>query len=647
MNANIHVVAQTLNIASPTNSSQTILSITFPEQYISINSGANVLNFQISTNTGAITSNINSIPSVHVNSVSYNVSSNSYSLSLIRDSDGFVYSFNTIAYLIDQIQQAIANGNTVVLNTLLSELAAARLQNQATFGATIDSVNISANAQTYLDWFNAEFAKPKTSFVAKFFDPAISTDHKLAWTTIVTNADDQFRQRLAWIWSQIFVTASNDDQGFTPWVYYYEMLLDNVFNNFQTFLYNLSTNYKMGTYLNMFKSAAAGSAANPTGEADENYAREIQQLFSIGLVKLNQDGSMQLDANNNPIPTYDQTEIKQMAKVFTGWGSNANAHTFGIDSWNYDNDYTAPMLPYDTLGYHDTTQKTILDGNVLPAGQNANTDLNQTLTIICNHQNVGPFMGKQLIQKMVTSNPSPAYISNVSATWANDGQGVRGNLKAVYISILTDPEALLTVNNTTYGKMREPYIRNIHLWRAFKANNLITSSNTYTYQLYVYNPDERFGFGQAPGYSPSVFNFYTSFYTKAGPIASSNLVAPEFQITNEYTTAATFGYFGQAGTFWINSKGQSSALFGQYTSSLYGNNFPILRTSQWETLAANSNTTNIVDTMNVIFMHGTMSSNMRNALINYIATQNVANTWTLATDVATLIINSPEYTIQR
>ena len=307
---------------------------------------------------------------------------------------------------------------------------------------------------------------------------------------------------------------------------YVDVLLDNAFGNFRTLLQAISTNVAMGYYLTF----AGNRKANPaTGSVpDENYARELMQLFTIGLIKLNMDGSVQTSAGV-PVETYTQDDITGLARVFTGWNI-ANADNTTPDRMRL------PMT--NTASLHETGVKTFL-GTTIPAGTAGPASLGLALDAIFAHQNVPPFVSKQLIQHLVTSNPSPAYVSRISAVFANNGAGVRGDLKAVVRAILLDAEARADANagNASYGKLREPILRLTSWARAFNANSpsgawAIGDTSSTSNRL-----------GQSPGRSPSVFNFFRPGYTPPNSaIATAGLVAPEFQITNEPSVIAYVNY---------------------------------------------------------------------------------------------------------
>lgn len=528
---------------------------------------------------------------------------------------------------------------TSTVSATLTQQTAARLLNQATFGATYDTIS-AAQGQTYDQWFAAQAA-----VAPSLTSPLVAANPDGGWTQYwwrnAVLGPDQLRQRMAFALSEILVVGGSPDQatGQAPnLAAYYDILVSDSLGNYRKLLEDVTLSPEMGLYLNMFRNDKPDASVGR--HADENYAREIMQLFSIGLVKLNQDGTVQKDASGNPIPTYSQSDVEGLARTLTGWASAPTEHT-GEQAWLYDQDYVHPMVAYES--HHDTGAKTIVGGVSIAAGGTAAGDLKAALDAIFNHPNVGPFICKQLIQRLVTSNPSPAYVGRVAAVFANNGQGVRGDLLAVAKAILTDPEATQT-GTTTYGKLREPIIRQAHLWRAFNATGSNGSVNEY---LVVNQASELFS--QSPLASPSVFNFFVPDYVRAGPLANAGLVAPEFQITNENTSILTANQIGRdsyqfldsTGTIYFSPQGYSEV------SSLSSDSV-LLRTNQWEPLA--DDPAALIDRLSLVMMAGQMPSAMRTTLINYVS--GIPNTDPgyrayRAIEAASLIINSPQYSVQR
>jgi len=375
---------------------------------------------------------------------------------------------------------------------------------------------------------------------------------------------DLLRQRIAFALSEIFVISrrvefiSDDTRGVAN---YYDLLLTHAFGNFRDLLLDVTLHPAMGAYLSHLGNRKADLSKNRY--PDENYAREVMQLFSIGLFELNQDGTQKLDENGEPIPTYTNANITEFAKIFTGLTIEPHPQFLADlaeegEEFVYNEEYYLdplgilykPMIAFEQE--HDSGPKTLLNGTVVPAGQGTMADIEAAIDNLFNHPNVGPFIGLRLIQRLVKSNPSPAYVSRVAGTFNDNGQGVRGDMQAVIQAILLDEEARDTsyLNDPTHGMLREPLVRYISLCRTFNATN---SSGEYTYvpdhfsqEMLQYVVD-----------SPSVFNFFLPNYQPIGPIAEADLVAPEFQITTSYTAVSAANLFDGAifeAAMWIHKK---------------------------------------------------------------------------------------------
>ncbi|NBV32553.1 MAG: DUF1800 family protein [Proteobacteria bacterium] len=374
---------------------------------------------------------------------------------------------------------------------------------------------------------------------------AVASTHKTtAWWNQVMNRSetaDSLRQRVGFALSEIFVIS---DQ-FAPlaarpvaMANYYDMLLKGAFGNYRDLLYSVGTHPCMGTYLSHLQNAKGRPATSTSAGtfADENFAREIMQLFSIGLWQLNADGTRALDAAGQPIPTYDNKTVGAMARVMTGFSfSGPKATGF----YSAPENYMEPMRMWDA--YHDLDAKVIISGPAsngitLPArvaskpdvGTAGLADYNAAIDALVQHPNTAPFFCKQLIQKLVTSNPSPQYVKRVADKFADNGSKVRGDLKAVVKAVLLDPEARdpKMMANSSFGKMKEPYLRSVNLAHALGA---VSSSQNFPLSNLA---DIHF---QQPMSAPSVFNFFKPGYVPEGPIGNAGLVAPEFQILNDVT----------------------------------------------------------------------------------------------------------------
>ena len=455
----------------------------------------------------------------------------------------------------------------------------ARFLNYASLGADYETITAVAN-QGISDWLDAQFALPPQvsftdttwmiwehfypqyiniygyDFIVNHGDAVIPYWYywKMAWWNNILKSDDHLRQRVAQAMSQIFVISekSNLQLSGPGMANYYDMLYVHAFGNFRDLLYDISLHPMMGFYLSHINNPKSDPANNI--HPDENYAREIMQLFSIGLFELNQDGTRKLDSAGKPIPTYDNNDIKEFAKIFTGltpsgywwpwedysslsteWGSEYNTSPATTINWE-------PMIPFDN--WHEAGSKTLLNGQIVPAGQNTLEDINDAIDNLFNHPNVGPFIGKLLIQRLVKSNPTPAYVSRVAAKFNNNGQGLRGDMKAVIRAILTDAEALdcSWMNDEHSGKVKEPLLRYTQALRAFNATNQSGRLWNWGYLF-----DEAVSQGILA--SPSVFNFYLPEYQPNGPIADADLFAPEFQI---HTSATSINYINLVYDWFIN-----------------------------------------------------------------------------------------------
>jgi len=436
----------------------------------------------------------------------------------------------------------------------------------------------------------------------------------------VNNAQDQLRHRVAFALSEIFVGSADCDQ-LEPYAQYYDKLATGAFGNFRDLLTTVTYSVPIGKYLTYIQN----QKANPiTGTSpDENYARELQQLFTVGLVQLNPDGSLILDSNGQPIPTYNNTTITETAKVLTGLSfTNISGNFFDDPQYSepggsnhgsifsLSNDEFSPMKMYEA--YHDETSKNIISlqqvplaqakPTLIPASQNGDNDIKILLDTLFNHPNTGPFICKQLIQKLVTSNPSPGYIYRVSQVFNNNGKGIRGDLAAVITTILTDYEARSqdVINNAGYGKLKEPLIRATSLYRALKTAAPNGAFMGWNYTLYnsPYYPPTTYtqsNLEQMILHSPSVFNFFSPTYSPLGAISEAGLVAPEMQITDSSSTISVPNSL----TDIINLTVPQDP----YTP----NPSPYLVNDFSSYLPLSSNTTNLINEMNLLFCSGNMS----------------------------------------
>jgi uncharacterized protein (DUF1800 family) len=357
-----------------------------------------------------------------------------------------------------------------------------------------------------------------------------------------TQLPDPLRQRVAFALSQILVVSDRTEalavepRGLAN---YYDMLLSHSFGNYRDILHDVSLHPCMGLYLSHLGNRKPDQAGNIF--PDENYAREIMQLFSIGLWMLNPDGSRKLDETGSPIPSYDNRQITEFARVFTGLAFGGANENFGL----YPQDFTTPMKGWDAE--HDLAPKTLLLGATTPAraaspgntGTATMADVNAAIDNLFNHPNTAPFISIRLIQRLVTSNPSPAYIGRVAAVFEDNGSGIRGDMAAVVKAILMDPEArgYGFASRPDFGKVREPFLRCVNFAHAFNA-----SAPAGFYALGSFTLDHN----QEPLKSPSVFNFYLPTYAPPGPLTEYGLAGPEFQILNATSMHTGPNYFWNA-----------------------------------------------------------------------------------------------------
>ena len=452
----------------------------------------------------------------------------------------------------------------------VAQADAARFLQQASFGPTLAEIDRVAS-MGYDAWISEQFRRPASSHLeihraihaemtphlggeardvnCEFSYPCQLTRHD-TWWQIAVRGDDQLRQRVAFALSQFFVISEiSDNVGYSQQAIsdYYDTLAVHGLGNFRTLLEEVTLHPLMGRYLGMLQNEKADPRTNT--EPDENFAREVMQLFSIGLVELNIDGTPRLDANGRTIPTYDNARITHLARALTGWNfSNATRW------WNWEDDVKLPglvsnMTPWTTAQgeiYHDKGEKVLLRGATIPAGGTARGNLQAALDNLFNHPNVGPFLARHLIQRLVTSNPSPAYVRRVAERFNNNGAGVRGDMQAVVRAVLMDPEARDTalVRQYGYGKVKEPMLRFAQVLRAFQAEgqSVSTPAGPATRSL-LRNRGVGVDMAQSLMASPSVFNFYRPNFMPTGDLRQRGLVAPELQILNEAVAVSTLNHF--------------------------------------------------------------------------------------------------------
>jgi uncharacterized protein (DUF1800 family) len=447
-----------------------------------------------------------------------------------------------------------------------------RLMRQATLGVNFNDLKEFVK-MTPEKWIDEQFKVPSPNMLEKMLE--ISKESRayaesfgfvyldtvmirsdpfyMAWWNHNLQNKDYLRQRMAYVMSQIFVISSQSDvigehaYGMSS---FQDMLVRQVTGNFKNLLLEVTLHPSMGMYLSHFNNSKTIPERNI--HPDENYAREIMQLFTIGIHQLNIDGTLKRDSLGNPIPTYTQKDIKELAKVFTGLSagragqySSPNVPAkFGFD--RFQTDFSVPMAMYED--WHEFGSKSFL-GLFIPSGQKGMKDVEMAVEHIFRHPNVGPFLGKQLIQKLVTSNPSPAYIKKVAETFNDNGNGVRGDMAAVFKAILLHPEARSceSLQAPTQGKLQEPLVRFLERVRNYKV---IPDANN---KMFIDGGSVRWNYDQNYMAAPSVFNFYQPNYSPNGALRNNNLLGPEFQMHNSTSSLR-----------WANSAMGTEWLLGYY-----------------------------------------------------------------------------------
>ena len=490
--------------------------------------------------------------------------------------------------------------------TLTADQLATRFLAQATFGPSPDSLaELRALSYNYSAWIDQEAAKPVTSAVtlllaAKAADATITSfgisENRRARSQLMLAGTDQLRQRVTYALSQIMVISDADSnvsgagEGSSS---YYDMLERDALGNFRTLLMDVTRHPVMGRYLSHYKNRKPNTTTGT--RPDENYAREVMQLFTIGLYQLNPDGTFQTDATGKPLEVYTNDNITEFARVFTGFTddstNNTGTGTGAADFPSAVANYTVQMRMWEKQ--HDVGSKTLLAYTgatkpTLPANQAGLVDVQDAINNLVEHPNTAPFISRLLIQRLVTSNPTSAYVGRVAAVFVNNGAGVRGDLLAVVKAILLDDEArnpsYITVSS--HGKLQEPFLRLTQVLRAFKYT---VGTGTLPYD-FSYNFTES-TMGQFPLGAPTVFNFYMPDYAPSGVIDTAGLVAPEFQILNSVFSVtfpnALYNLIQSgAGTFTLNLTDQAAIA----TDSL------------------------LIDNLDLYLTHGTMSVETRAAI---------------------------------
>lgn len=550
--------------------------------------------------------------------------------------------------------------NSAPVNTINGEgldgrkADASRFLFQAAFGGKRQDLIDLAATLDFESWIDEQMELPPTNMVnlsrqsyqaeRQMIIDHFGNDQELkyvdihfqyAWWQAMMKKPDILRQRMAFALSEIFVISQDSDirnhgDGLAS---YYNVLLENAFGNYRDLLEEISLHPSMGIYLSHFKNEKTDLEEGVY--PDENYAREIMQLFSIGLFELHVNGTLKTDSNGDPIPTYDAEDVRNLAKVFTGLGAGAMTQE-GISENRTLNfftsanllEYTVPMIMYDD--FHEDGEKVILGDKIIPAEQTGDEDIQMALDYLFNHPNVGPFISRLLIQQLIKSNPNPAYIQDVAMVFNDNGEGIRGDLGAVLKAILLHEEArdCLWSEEPSNGKLKSPVGRHIQFARYYAERENIPYfwNKGFTFEEQTF---------QLPLSSPSVFNFYLPDYQPNGDISDQGLYAPEYEIHNSVTS---IGFANLADT-WIRQDRIFSLLTVDY----------IVPIEREELIASAEDPEVLVNLLDVSLCHGRLSSGTRDILIQGLEQLNFGTDY-LANRVdyaLYLILISPDFVIQK
>lgn len=542
-----------------------------------------------------------------------------------------------------------------------TENEASRFLTQATYGAT-DAEIASVMAKGYAGWIDDQIA---TAPSAKQMPYLVMRNKQggdgmeslgEAFLRQAAMGPDQLRLRMTFALSHIFVISGVDGQvGYrsAPMAGYWDTLHASALGNFRTLLETVSMHPEMGLYLSSWLSDKGNAQTGQ--QPDENFAREIMQLMTIGIYKLNPDGSRQLDGSGNPIAAYSHDDVAGLAKVFTGYyfySPNPNEQTWGnycfgcLPIFDFD---ILPMSAYPN--HHSTLEKTFL-GTTIPASTTPDPagDLKIALDTLFNHPNTGPFIARRLIKQFVTSNPSPAYIKRVAAVFADNGSGTRGDLAAVIKAILLDREArdAAFIQDPTFGKLREPMLRLTGWMRAFEAISQTQVKNGPDGAGYLtHRLDSNDRFSQQPLFAPSVFDFWRADFSPPNSLLSAQgLEAPEFQIVDELSLT---GYMNTIGGVVRDGVGPTP-LNAKYAD---------IHTEYPKETALATDEVKLVARVNKMLMAGQMSDALRQNLVTAVKQVDIADGSSVTADqinealklrvhvAVYLTMISPEYLAQR
>lgn len=519
------------------------------------------------------------------------------------------------------------------------EADAVRMLRQSTFGPNdqlVQHVKAIGNAA----WLDDQFALPATQYPAYPWVPTTRPNSCVDDHTLPVRADsycardnyslfqlqnrffadavsapDQLRQRVAFAYSQIFVTSGVDNNHNYAMRHYQQIFRDKAFANYEDLITAVTLSPMMGDYLDMVNNVKANPATG--AEPNENFARELLQLFSVGVYKLNQDGTLQYNAIGRPVPTYDQEEIEGFAHVFTGWTypTIAGNTPHNINPRNYLGQMEA------VAANHDTASKELVNNATNAAGLSMQQDLAAALHNVLMHPNVGPFLGKQLIQKLVTSDPTPGYVSRVAAAFNDNGIGVRGDMRAVVRAVLMDPEARgANKIDPGWGKLAEPVLWMMQATRALGGTSDGVFFRNASSQL-----------GQFIFHAPSVFNYFPPDYYVPG----TETLGPEFGIQ---TTTTSLNRANVANTL-VFSNGITP------DNNVYGATGTAVNLASLQALA--SDPAALVEKLNSLMLAGAMSTPAKAAIIAAVNAVPATDPLGRARTAAYLVLSSSQYSVER
>lgn len=492
---------------------------------------------------------------------------------------------------------------------VMSQAAAERLLEQSTFGPSPEAIN-QTQQMGFDNFLQGQFLAPASAYPDPGADDTDVSKVQNQFFINAVNDPDQLRQRVAFALNELWVVSTNKVDDPTGYTNYMRTLTKDALGNYYDVMKDVTLTPAMGHFLDMVNNDKPRTG----NHANENYARELMQLFTLGLSKLNSDGTQQLDGTGQPIPTYTQDDVMALGRSLTGWtfptesGATLQKHNPEF--------YGGPMLPFESN--HDGGAKTFL-GQPISAGQSAEQELDSVLTIIFNHQNLPPFVARQLIEKLVTSNPSPAYVGRVASAFTNGkfqvyGSGKRGDMQATIAAILLDAEARRGDSSTTAdlgdGKLREPIVMTISIARAFHATTDGTGFNAWSSRM----SHNLFSSG-------SVFNFFPP----ENLIAGTQINGPEFAIYNTNTAYARVNFV-------------NSIVFNSISAG----------TKLDFTSISNAGTPDqMVDSLNTLFLHGTMSDSVRSTILTAVSSVNSTDKTKQAKTAIYLVASSSQYQVQR